>query len=123
MSDVTLVSLMNLAAIGLGGLAVYKMLTVVLGKPSETIVQPIGFSENFFLDKSDSFDYYWDLWTRRENRLKLKGTTLQFRRMEGIGPGSWAVRFSNFPKYFLIDEETKNSLIANAKLYDYSFIE
>ena len=120
--QLNLASLFNLAAVGLGGLAVYKMLTVSLGKPSQTPVVPIAFDDKLFLERGDSFDTYWELWTRRENRHKLKGATVYFLRLEGMGPDTWGVRFDTFPQYFLIDGMMKDDLIANAKLYEYHFV-
>ena len=115
-------SLLNLLAVGLGGLAVYKMLTVTLGKPSETPVIPIGFADSLFMDRGESFDEFWEMWTRRENRIKLKGATVYFLRLEGMGPDTWGVRFNNFPQYFLIDGMTKDDIIANANLFEYHFV-
>jgi hypothetical protein len=62
------------------------------------------------------------MWTRRENRIKLKGATVYFLRLEGMGPDTWGVRFNNFPQYFLIDGMTKDDIIANANLFEYHFV-
>lgn len=118
-----LTSAFNLAAVTLGGVLVYKMLTIPLGRPEAVPEDPQAQQDVFFMpDGENNFMVYWELLLNSGDVRKtnsLKNITISVAEMDEY---TYIVQIlPMFPQRFRVDKETVSLILSNQKKWGYKY--